>query len=95
MQEASRIVLYNRVVTVTVLLFASVAEKAGRRSVDLPSSDGDTVQTVCERLFAGYPDLRAFGPRLLYAINEEYAQADDPVPPGATLALIPPVSGGQ
>jgi len=95
MQEAKSVLLYNRSVTVTVLLFASVAEKAGRRSVELPSADGDTVHSVCERLFAGYPDLRAFAPRLLYAINEEYARADDPVPPGATLALIPPVSGGQ
>ena len=86
---------YNRTMTVTVLLFASVAEKAGRRSVEVPSGEGDTVRAVCERLFDSYPDLRAFAPRLVYAINEEYAHADDPVPPGATLALIPPVSGGQ
>ena len=33
-------------------------------------------------------------PTLLYALNEEYAKEWEPVPPGSTLALIPPVSGG-
>ena len=80
--------------TVTVLLFASIAEKAGLRRVELDSRDGDTVRTVCDRLFTSYPDLRLFEPRLVYAVNEEYVRPDDPVPAGATLALIPPVSGG-
>jgi molybdopterin converting factor small subunit len=33
-------------------------------------------------------------PTLLYALDEEYAQPWQPVQPGATLAFIPPVSGG-
>ena len=33
-------------------------------------------------------------PTMLVAVNEEYAKDGDPVPPGATVALIPPVSGG-
>lgn len=87
--------LYNRFVTVTILLFASLAEKAGRRRVELASHEGDTVRSVCERLFADFPDLRPFEARLVYALNEEYVRPGDAVPAGATLALIPPVSGGQ
>lgn len=79
---------------VTVLLFASLADRAGRRRVELPYQQGDTVRTVCDRLVESYPALRAFVPTLLYALDEEYVRAGDPVPPGATLALIPPVSGG-
>jgi molybdopterin synthase catalytic subunit len=79
---------------VTVLLFASIAEKAGTRSICLPYELGDTVASVRDRLLERYPQLERFVPTLLYAINEEYAKAEDLVPANATLALIPPVSGG-
>jgi molybdopterin synthase catalytic subunit len=79
---------------VTVLLFASLAEKAGWRKRAFELRDGDTVATVRDRLIADHPQLRVAVPSLLYAINEEYVRDDDPVPAGATLALIPPVSGG-
>lgn len=85
---------YNDAVRITVLLFAGVAERLGRRSIELPHEPGDTVATVRDRLVAAHPTLAGFVPNLMYAVNEEYAREDDPVPPGATLALIPPVSGG-
>ncbi len=78
----------------TILLFASIAEKAGTRRLELPLSPGDTVATVRDRLVAAYPQLAAFVPTLLYALDEEYVRESAPVPSGATLALIPPVSGG-
>ena len=31
---------------------------------------------------------------MLYALNEEYVRESEPVPAGATVAFIPPVSGG-
>lgn len=77
-----------------MLLFASVAEKAGVRRLELECVPGDTVGTVRERLFAAHPQLRPYGPTLLYALNEEYVRENVPVADGATLALIPPVSGG-
>jgi molybdopterin synthase catalytic subunit len=81
--------------TVTVLLFASLAEAAGTRRVIVPHLQGDTVRAVVERLLADYTTLRRFVPNLLYALDEEYVDDDaTPVPPGSTLALIPPVSGG-
>ena len=79
---------------VTVLLFASIAEQAGTRRICLAYQAGDTVATVRDRLLETYPQLARFVPTLLYAINEDYAKAEDVVPANATVALIPPVSGG-
>ncbi|MCK9518524.1 MAG: MoaD/ThiS family protein [Dehalococcoidia bacterium] len=78
----------------TVLLFASIAEAAGARRIELPVEPGDTVAVVRDRLIERYPQLSRFLPTLLYALDEEYVREDQPVQPGATLALIPPVSGG-
>ncbi|MCC7364551.1 MAG: molybdopterin converting factor subunit 1 [Dehalococcoidia bacterium] len=79
---------------ITVLLFASVAEAAGARRLQLPIEHGDTVATVRDRLLAERPALARFAPNLLYALDEEYVDTAAPVHAGATLALIPPVSGG-
>jgi molybdopterin converting factor subunit 1 len=81
-------------VTVTVLLFASLADKAGTRSLELPCHEGDTVAAIRDRLVDRFPQLGPFVPNLLYALDEEYVKPGEPVPAGSTLALIPPVSGG-
>lgn len=85
---------YNGMVIVNVLLFASIAEKAGRRKVVMDLRPGDTVASVRDRLFAEFPQLQPFARTLMYALDEEYARETEPVHDGATLALIPPVSGG-
>lgn len=79
---------------VTVLLFASIAEAAGTRSLCIDAAPGDTVADVRDRLIAQMPQLARFVPTLLYAVDEVYAKPAEPVPDGSTLALIPPVSGG-
>jgi molybdopterin converting factor subunit 1 len=79
---------------ITVLLFASIAEKAGKRRLEIPFAAGDTVATVRDRLLEAMPQLSPFVPNLMYALNEEYVRENAPICEGATLALIPPVSGG-
>ena len=79
---------------VTVLLFASVADRAGTRRLTVPVRDGDTVANIRDRVVERFPQLESSLPTLLYALNEEYVKEWEPVPPGATVALIPPVSGG-
>src|SRR5690606_10062012 len=86
--------VYNRSRMVTVLLFASVAEKAGTRRLELPANPGDTVAHLRDRLLERFPQLEPMVPNLLYALDEEYVRTDAPVSEGATLAVIPPVSGG-
>ncbi len=80
--------------TITVLLFASLADCLGTRELSLAHLPGDTVASVCDRLVEAHPQIAEFTPALLYAVDEEYAEEYAPVPAGATLALIPPVSGG-
>ena len=41
-----------------------------------------------------HPAIDRFLPNLLYALNEDYANLSDEVREGATIAFIPPVSGG-
>jgi molybdopterin synthase catalytic subunit len=80
---------------ITVLLFASVADAMGTRRLQIGGRPGDTVADVRDRLTGEYPALKPFVENLMYAVNEEYARPETPVPEGATLALIPPVSGGS
>lgn len=80
--------------TVTVLLFAALADRAGARRLEMPHRPGDTVGTVRDRLIACHPLLEPFMSTVLFALNEEYVKASAEVSPGDTLALIPPVSGG-
>ena len=78
----------------TVLLFASLAERAGTRRLEVPVSGGERVRDVRDWVVARYPQLASAVPTLMYALDEVYAREDAPVVAGSTLALIPPVSGG-
>ncbi len=60
--------------------------------VDLPESA--TVADLRVSLAAQFPQLATLLAQSLVAINEEYASEHRPVPVGAEIALIPPVSGG-
>lgn len=79
---------------ITVLLFASVADAVGKRRLEYETQPDDTVRSVRDRVVADFPALSRFVPNLVYALDEEYANEDDAVRPGGTLAFIPPVSGG-
>jgi molybdopterin synthase catalytic subunit len=78
----------------TVLFFAGLAEAVGTRRAEFEHVPGDTVAAVRDRIIARFPVVSEFCPNLAYAVDEEYARDATPVPPGATVALIPPVSGG-
>jgi molybdopterin converting factor small subunit len=83
-------------VTATVLLFALARAKAGgpTLTVELPAEP--TVLDLKAALAAACPPLAPLLPTLRIAINREYALDDrQPIPPGAELAAIPPVSGGH
>jgi molybdopterin converting factor subunit 1 len=79
---------------VTVLFFASIAQAVGVRRTSVPFATGDTVAELRDRIVEAYPVIKPFVENLMYAVDEEYADASTPVRDGATLALIPPVSGG-
>src|SRR3970282_1128214 len=56
---------------VTVLLFASLAEKVGCRRLEVPLEGDDTVGSIRDRLVAAYPVLEGFVPSMMYALDEE------------------------
>jgi molybdopterin synthase catalytic subunit len=84
----------NRI-KVTVLLFGRAREIAGSSNLllDLPASS--TVAAAFARLKADHPKLGEMERSLLFAVNEEYANAAHLLKDGDRLAVLPPVSGGQ
>jgi molybdopterin converting factor subunit 1 len=80
--------------TVKVLLFARLAELAGKRVMQLEIGEGLTAGDAYQLLAREESALAGFESSLAYAVNREYAGADTPLRDGDELALIPPVSGG-
>ncbi len=78
---------------VDVLLFASLKDDVGPCiSVEIP--EPATVTTLRRALEAAHPAIARFGTRAKVAVNESWARETDPVAPGDTVALLPPVAGG-
>jgi molybdopterin converting factor subunit 1 len=77
-----------------VHLFAVARQRAGRPVVEVDLPDGATVADLKAALRASVHDLAAILPAARFAIDSEYTDDDAPIPPGAEIALIPPVSGG-
>jgi molybdopterin converting factor subunit 1 len=80
-------------VALTVLYFAAARDAAGTDREILEA----TPATVAElrRLLAGrHPGLEPVLARCRIALDQELAVDADAVPPGAEVAVIPPVSGG-
>lgn len=85
---------YDPVVPVTVLYFAVAREAAGTDSETLPEAPA-SVAALREVLAARHPALARVLPRCRLAVEQEFARDEDPVPDGAEVAVIPPVSGGS
>ncbi len=79
--------------TLRVSLFAGMAEAAGRRTIEVPWHGG-TVKDMRQAIIAILPGLEPWLARSAVALGDRYASADEPVPAGADVAIIPPVSGG-
>lgn len=58
-------------------------------------ADGATVADLLETLGRAYPEIAKSLTGCRVAIDQEFASADDAIPVGAELAVIPPVSGGM
>src|SRR5262249_11227048 len=86
---------YDRVVRISVRLFAVLRERAGRSALELELPDGATVGDALDRL-REEPGLDEPLERIrvAVAVNREYASSADQLAPGDELALVPPVSGG-
>lgn len=79
---------------VEVRLFALARDRVGRPIVTLELTEPATVADLKRALTASHPQILPLLPHLKFAVDAEYAVDDTPIPPGADLAAIPPVSGG-
>jgi MoaE-MoaD fusion protein len=81
-------------VALTVLYFAAAREAAGTDRESLPAAVG-SVGALRLLLAERHPALSRILPRCRLAVDRELAAEGDPVPDGAEVAVIPPVSGGS
>ena len=80
--------------TARVQLFALARQLAGAEFIELVLADGAKVGELRQALAAGRPELGPLLPHVLFAVNFEYAGDENAIPSGASIACIPPVSGG-
>jgi molybdopterin converting factor subunit 1 len=79
---------------IKLLFFATLRDRAGAKSMELDVPDEMTVQGLKDKLAEEYPNLKDSMKSVLITINREYAFDEAVIPPGAEMALFPPVSGG-
>jgi molybdopterin converting factor subunit 1 len=79
---------------VRVRLFAAARQAAGRDAVELELPTAATIADLRRSLAERFQPLSTLLPHVLFAINAEYAGDATPIPAGAEIACIPPVSGG-
>ena len=77
-----------------VQMFAFARQCAGAEALEIELPTGATVADLRHGLFARLPELGSLGPRLLFALNGEYAGDATRLPADCEIACIPPVSGG-
>ncbi len=85
----------ERRITVRVLFFGAAREAASRDEATLGVRAPASTRSVFEEIINAYPPLARFGRSLLIAVNEEYVPTDREIHDGDTLAVFPPVSGGN
>jgi molybdopterin converting factor subunit 1 len=79
---------------IKLLFFATLRDRAGTKSMELDIPEDMTVQGLKQKLAEEYPNLRDSMKSVLITIDREYAFDEAVIPPGAEMAMFPPVSGG-
>jgi len=80
---------------ITILLFATLKDRAGTNRLHLALPNGiETLLGVRAALAAQHPDLAELLPSALASVNQEFAFGPEAVKDGDEIAFFPPVSGG-
>jgi molybdopterin converting factor small subunit len=82
-------------VHIRVVAFATAAEALGHGELEVELPAGATVAALLALLGERAPRLLSLLPRLATAVDGELVGAETPLPDGAEVALLPPVSGGK
>lgn len=81
--------------TITILLFAGLAEKANAREVQVTLPENTSVRELLQVIGEAYPAVSPLLGSCFVSINHEYAAQDRVIKPDDEIALLPPVSGGE
>jgi molybdopterin converting factor subunit 1 len=79
---------------ITVLLFATLRDRAQTGSLKMQIPSDTTVATLRVILGQKFPSFDGLAKHSLVAVNREYVFDEDGIPDGAEVALFPAVSGG-
>lgn len=79
---------------VSIRFFAGHRDIVGTATVTVSLDQGATVATLWQKLITEYPRLSAYTGRLLYAVNQQFADLTTELHDGDEVAYLPPVSGG-
>jgi len=79
---------------VRALMFASLRDVVGGRSVEMELPEGSTVEDLSRALIARHPLLADRLPRVRVAVNDAMAELSRVLCEGDEVAYLPPVSGG-
>jgi MoaE-MoaD fusion protein len=82
-------------VHVKLLYFAIVREIIGQSEESREVKPDQTVGQLFDELAVDYPAIQRLRRSILFMVNEEYANPDQPLRDGDVVALIPPVAGGE
>ncbi|MDQ2746004.1 MAG: MoaD/ThiS family protein [Acidobacteriota bacterium] len=79
-------------IKVNVLFFGATAEAVGVREIAMDFAAETRSNEVFAAIKNKYPRLNEH--KLLFSINQAYADGDEPIQNGDELAVFTPVSGG-
>ncbi len=77
---------------VSILFFGQTAELAGTRQLEISLNSAIKASEAFAEVLEKYPKLKEN--KLLFAINQEYANGDEIIKNGDELAIFTAVSGG-
>src|SRR5512138_2850258 len=81
-------------ITIQVIFFGAARDAVGTNPLTISVESPATVASAFEILAGQFPDLKRFGRSLLFAVNQEYASANQTLRQNDELAVFPPVCGG-
>lgn len=77
-----------------VLFFGHLPQITGCPEIEWSLRGTTTVADLMESLYQKWPGLRASDASLRVAVNLDYTGRSALIPPGAEVAVMPPVQGG-